>query len=184
MGYKKEEAIRRVLEESDPDMGDKLEEKIAAIHSGFINFMVRHYRESATFSAFPNTEETLRRLRRNDISIGLNTGFPRVIADVIMERVGWIKMGWINFLVTSDEAPHGRPHPDMIFDMMRLAGIEDAGEVTKVGDTEVDIREGQNAGCRYVIGVTTGAFSRPELEKYQPTHIVDDIIDVVPVVMQ
>src|SRR3546814_12438900 len=88
-----------------------------------------------------------------------------------MERVGWIKMGWINFLVTSDEAPHGRPHPDMIFDMMRLAGIEDAGEVTKVGDTEVDIREGQNAGCRYVIGVTTGAFSRPELEKYQPTHI-------------
>src|SRR3546814_14386659 len=84
---------RKVLEESDPDMGDKLEEKIAAIHSGFINFMVRHYRESATFSAFPNTEETFRRLRRNDISIGLNTGFPRVIADVIMERVGWIKMG-------------------------------------------------------------------------------------------
>src|SRR3546814_17301943 len=122
MGYKKEEAIRKVLEESDPDMGDKLEEKIAAIHSGFINFMVRHYRESATFSAFPNTEETFRGLCRNDISIGLNTGFPRVIAVLIMSRSGWIKVGGINFMVTSDASINGRLRQDMILVLWRING--------------------------------------------------------------
>ena len=70
----------------------------------------------------------------------------------------------------------------MIHQLMNLAGITDPQEVAKVGDTEVDIREGQNVGCKYVIAVTTGAFTRSELEPYHPTHIVDDIADVINII--
>ena len=44
------------------------------------------------------------------------------------------------------------------------------------------VREGQNAGCRYVIGVTTGIFTRAELEEYHPTHIIDDIADIIRII--
>ena len=32
--------------------------------------------------------------------------------------------------------------------------------VAKIGDTAVDIEEGQNAGCRYIVAVTTGIYGR------------------------
>jgi len=72
----------------------------------------------------------------------------------------------------------------MIQKMMLNHGIEKPRDVAKVGDTEVDIREGQNANCRYVIGVTTGTFSRAELEPYNPTHIIDNIAQVIDVINQ
>ncbi|MND98460.1 hypothetical protein D3C80_908120 [compost metagenome] len=62
----------------------------------------------------------------------------------------------------------------MIRKMMDNAGVKE-NEVAKVGDTEVDINEGINTGCLYVIGVTTGAFTREELLPYKPTHIIDSL---------
>jgi phosphoglycolate phosphatase-like HAD superfamily hydrolase len=43
---------------------------------------------------------------------------------------------------------------------MELAGVTDARKVAKVGDTISDLQEGDAAGCGWIIGVTTGAFSR------------------------
>jgi len=68
--------------------------------------------------------------------------------------------------------------------MMIEAGITQPKQVAKVGDTEVDVREGQNAGCTYVIGVTTGTFTREQLEEYNPTHIIDDIAQVIDIINQ
>jgi len=41
---------------------------------------------------------------------------------------------------------------------MKDLNIIDAHEVAKVGDTASDMQEGTSAGCKYVIGITTGAF--------------------------
>jgi len=67
---------------------------------------------------------------------------------------------------------------------MQEADITDPKEVVKVGDTEVDIREGQSVGCKYVIGVTTGIFTRAELEEYHPTQIIDDIAELLDIIKQ
>jgi phosphoglycolate phosphatase-like HAD superfamily hydrolase len=58
---------------------------------------------------------------------------------------------------------------------MQRAGITDPKEVMKIGDTEVDVNEGRNAGCSLVIAVTTGAFTKMQLEEYHPDHIIDDL---------
>jgi phosphoglycolate phosphatase-like HAD superfamily hydrolase len=39
----------------------------------------------------------------------------------------------------------------------------------------VDIEEGRNAGCGIVVGVTTGAYTRDQLEAYHPDHIIDGL---------
>ncbi len=47
--------------------------------------------------------------------------------------------------------------------------------VVKVGDTSVDVLEGQFAGCGLVVAVTTGAYTREQLVEYQPDHIIDSM---------
>ena len=58
---------------------------------------------------------------------------------------------------------------------MEGLNIAEANNVVKVGDTEVDVEEGRNAGCGLVVSVTTGAYSRQELKKFSPDFIIDSL---------
>jgi phosphoglycolate phosphatase-like HAD superfamily hydrolase len=80
--------------------------------------------------------------------------------------------------VTSDEVPRGRPHPDMIRRLMTRLSVQDPRRVTKVGDTKADLEEGANAGCGLVIGVTTGSYSRDQLQACPHSHILESVADV------
>lgn len=184
MGYKKIDAIRILLENNEPDADKVTDEFINTIHNDFVEQMVVFYNTSPNIAAFPHTEKTFTTLHNKGIKVGVNTGFPRIIANAVLHRLQWLEKGLVDFVITSDEVEYGRPYPFMIQKMMADSGITDPLEVVKVGDTEVDIHEGQNAGCKYVIGVTTGAFTREELEPYNPTHIIDDIAEVLTIINQ
>lgn len=176
MGYEKPLAIKMMLEVREPDKLKITESLVDSIHTHFVNGMIDFYKTTDEIAPLPNVEETFAALRAEGVKIALNTGFSRNIADVIVDRLGWA--GRIDCLVASDEVPYGRPYPDMIRKIMAALGITSAENVAKVGDTEVDINEGINAGCKYVIGVTTGAFTREQLLPYKPTHVIDDIAEV------
>ncbi|SDE33404.1 phosphonoacetaldehyde hydrolase [Dyadobacter soli] len=176
MGYEKPLAIKMMLEIRETDKSKITEALVDAIHTHFVKGMIEFYKTTTEIAPLPHVEETFRALRGQGIKIGLNTGFSRDIADVIISRLDW--QDKIDYLVASDEVPFGRPYPDMIRKIMAELGIESADRIAKVGDTEVDINEGINAGCKYVIGITTGAFTREELLPYKPTHIIDDIAEV------
>lgn len=182
MGYEKTEAITKMLNTHEPDTSKINPGLVGNIHRDFVRTMIDHYSFSGTIEALPNVEETFAALQASGIRVGINTGFSRDIADAIINRLQWRDKKLIDFLVGSDEVKQGRPSPLMIQKMMEEGNIEDANDVVKVGDTEVDVREGQNTGCRFVIAVTTGAFSRAELEPYQPTHIIDDIAEVLEII--
>lgn len=180
MGYEKPLAIKMMLEVCETDKSKITDALVDTIHSRFVSGMIDFYKTTTEVAPLPNVEETFAALRAEGVKIALNTGFSRDIADVIIGRLGWKNK--IDCLVASDEVPFGRPHPDMIRKIMGKLGVESPARVVKVGDTEVDINEGINAGCKYVIAVTTGAFMRAELEPYKPTHIIDDITDVVDII--
>ena len=180
MGYEKPLAIKMMLEAHEPVQSKITAELISGIHKRFVDEMIDFYSTTNEIAPLPNVEETFAALRAEGIKIGLNTGFSRDIANVIVGRLGWEDK--IDTLVASDEVPHGRPYPDMINKMIAELQITSPGNVAKVGDTEVDINEGINAGCKYVIGITTGAFTREALLPYKATHIIDDIADVVKIV--
>ena len=180
MGYEKPLAIRMLLEKTKPKVETISEELVEEIHTDFVSEMLHFYQTSQEIVPLPQVEETFDTLRSLGIKIGLNTGFSRSIAQTIVDRLEWSDK--IDGLVASDEVPHGRPYPYMIQKLMAQMQINDVREVAKVGDTEVDVNEGINAGCPYVIGVTTGAFTHDELLPYKPTHIVDDLSKIIPIV--
>ncbi|MBD1391580.1 HAD-IA family hydrolase [Mucilaginibacter glaciei] len=182
MGYEKSVAITKMLELYEHDKAKIVHELIGNIHREFIALMITYYQTAPVLEALPNAEDTMLKLRSQGIKIGVNTGFSKDIAETIVDRLKWREKGIIDFLIGSDEVPEGRPNPAMINHLMNLAGITDPLQVAKVGDTEVDVREGQNAGCKHIIGVTTGAFTRAELEPYHPTQIIDDIADVIEII--
>ncbi|QHS54644.1 HAD-IA family hydrolase [Mucilaginibacter sp. 14171R-50] len=182
MGYEKRLAIKTMLERNEPDAAKLTDNLIDDIHRDFVDTLVNYYTNATDLEALPHAEETLITLRDRGIKVGLNTGFSRNIADSIINNLKWRERGLFDYSICSDEVPAGRPDPAMIHIMMQHADITNPAEVAKVGDTEVDIREGQNVGCRYVIAVTTGAFTRAQLQPYNPTHIIDDLSEVISIV--
>lgn len=176
MGYRKIEAITRMVVKQLPFL--PVEEQTALIekiHNRFNSIMVDFYRTDADLQPLPFAEEIFGMLQERGIKVALNTGFTRVITDAIMQRLGWDQTHLINMIICSDEVPEGRPHPYMIQSIMQKLGITDAKEIIKVGDTEVDVNEGRNAGCGFVAAITTGAYTREQLLDYHPDAIIDSL---------
>jgi phosphonatase-like hydrolase len=174
MGLYKPEAIRRLLLESGRTPG---EPEVGAIHDDFVQRMLRYYETDPAVREIPGASSVFVKLRQAGIKVALNSGFGRAIIDAILHRLGWTNA--VDAVIASDEAPRGRPHPDMIHLLMARLGVEQSRKVAKVGDTPVDLDEGVNAGCGLVVGVTTGSFTRSQLEAYPYARIVDSVVEVL-----
>jgi len=173
MGYKKIYAIKMLLDEFYPDHGQDDQKLIDEIHRLFVDRMVNHYKTTPTLQPQPQAEEIFSWLRQKGVKVALNTGFTKEITDTILDRLDW--EGHVDSVISSDEVEVGRPQPYMIQELMNRLSVGDASKVVKVGDTEVDVEEGRNAGCGKVVSVTTGAYSRKELEQYHPDFIIDSL---------
>ena len=175
MGYHKPLAIQMVLER----LGEEFDEDtVAVIHDDFVNEMIDYYQYDPAVKPLPAVEEVFLELKEKGISVTLNTGFPHEIAETILKRFQWKERGLVDDYIASDEVEQGRPHSFMIHELMNRAGVDDPASVLKIGDTEADINEGRNTNCGLVVAVTTGAFTREQLEPYHPDHILDDLSEL------
>lgn len=181
MGYRKIDAIRKIIQQYAPALGDN-EDLIHNVHNKFTSEMVSFYEQDTMLAPLPYAEILFEQLQKRGIKIGLDTGFTRPITNAILRNIGWDQSGFIDCVVCSDEVPEGRPHPFMIQQIMQQTGVSDPVAVIKVGDTEVDINEGRNAGCGAVVAVTTGAFSKEELMPYHPDFIIDSLHELLPII--
>jgi len=127
--------------------------------------------------------EILNFLRQQKIRVVLNTGYNTYIARKLLNRVGIDEFRDIDLLVTADMVSKQRPHPDMINYALEYFKIN-AVSCIKVGDSTVDIQEGFNAGCRYSIGITTGAQNFFELTAVEPSFIIDDLEELIPIIQK
>jgi phosphonatase-like hydrolase len=119
-------------------------------------------------------------LKQSGILVVLNTGYNRKTAEKLLAKLGWQKSVDIDALVTASDVPENRPNPDMIWHAMKEFGITDAAQVVKVGDSIIDIEEGQNAGCGLSVGITTGAHTFGQLQSAAPDYIIDNLIELLP----
>ncbi|HEV9038479.1 MAG TPA: HAD hydrolase-like protein [Puia sp.] len=182
MGFRKIDSITLLLEKFAPEyMDDDI--LIDRIHTRFIDKMIDFYRNDEDLAPLPHAEEVFASLHSKGIRIALNTGFTRSITDTILHRLRWDnRHPYIDKVICSDEVTNGRPFPDMIQTLIADLGIASPDKVMKIGDTEVDVEEGRNANCGTVVSVTTGAYSRQQLEGYQPDFIIDDLRELLPII--
>lgn len=180
MGIPKPVAIRQLLEVMNYNViSDDL---IRSIHADFVEDMILFYENDQTVEENEGVSETFRHLKAAGIKVFVDTGFDRPIVDALLHRMAWKENMLIDGSVTSDEVVHGRPHPDLIFRAMELAGVSDVRRVAKVGDTASDLGEGNAAGCGLVIGITTGAFTREQLLATPHTHLISQIPEVLAII--
>jgi phosphonatase-like hydrolase len=182
MGFRKMDAIVLLLEKFAPERKDE-EELADRIHTYFIDKMIEFYMNDETLAPLPHAESVFRALKKRGIKVALNTGFTRSITDTLLHRLRWDdRSPYIDQVICSDEVPHGRPSADMIDVLIDDLGIDSPAQVLKVGDTEVDVEEGRNAACGIVVSVTTGAYTREQLQAYGPDFIIDDLQELLPII--
>ena len=180
MGLPKPIAIESLLK-NEMNHEEVTPELIGTVYDDFVNIMVDFYQHDPLVQAEEGAERVFSMLHEHGIKVALDTGFSRKIADTIIHRLGWLDKELIDYSVTSDEVDQGRPFPDMIFAIMKALQIKNVHEVAKVGDTSSDIAEGNAAGCKYIIGITSGAYSRAQLMNTKHTHLIDTLDDLLPI---
>ena len=177
-GKEKKQAIRSVLAVYANNNDEELIGQI------FENFMVQLTAAYATADILPqnNVLALFTALKQRNIYAVLNTGYDRATAQSIIDKLGWKEGVDFDGLVTASDVSKNRPNPDMIYFAMNKFGVSNGSEVAKVGDSIIDIEEGQNAGCSLNIGITTGAHTAEQLLSANPNAVIDDLIDLLPLI--
>lgn len=152
-------------------------EQLSLLYHKFLGVLWNSY-EKMPVTSFPFAEELFSMLRHHRILIVLNTGYNRSTAELLLQNVKWKPRINYDLLVTSSEVNSGRPAPDMIVRAMAMLGLKKADKIVKIGDSCADILEGHAAQCGMVIGITTGAQQREELQKVKPHFIIDSLREV------
>jgi phosphonatase-like hydrolase len=177
-GMEKLDALRAIMKKYTDNQDENL---IHDIYHRFIDGLEKAYDENEIFPQ-DNAVALFRALREKRVRVVLNTGYNRQTAQSLIAKLGWIQGETFDDLVTATDVRQSRPHPDMIELAMQRAGITDAREVAKVGDSVIDIQEGVNAGASLNIGITTGAHTRQQLGSAKPSYIVDNLIEILPLI--
>jgi phosphonatase-like hydrolase len=153
MGYPKPVAIKDLL--TLKGYTGPQDAFIQKIFENFQEEMVQFYQHDPQVREIEGVSDLFALLHKHHMKIAIDTGFDRRIADTILNRFGWREKGLIDVSVTSDEVANGRPYPDL--------------------------QQGTVAGCKYVVGVTTGAYTREALQKEPHTHIINQLSDLLPI---
>ncbi|GAA4906452.1 HAD-IA family hydrolase [Mucilaginibacter defluvii] len=136
---------------------------------------------SSSMSPQPGALATFQALHNKGILVILNTGYSGSVARNIIEKLGWQEGLEFDRLITASDVKGGRPAPDMINLAAQMYSINTA-EIVKIGDSVIDIQEGKNAGCAMSIGITTGAHTVEQLQSAQPDHIINNLLELLPLV--
>ncbi|MBU3026846.1 phosphonatase-like hydrolase [Zobellia galactanivorans] len=172
-GKEKHQAIKDILQA----IGNLPNQASEPIFSDFKHLLDEAYGELKVTS-FEGVEEVLATLKAQGIKIALNTGYNKTIAELLLQKMNWVKGEQYDALVTADDVLEGRPNPAMISKAMEILEVSDANKVLKAGDSIIDIEEGKNANCGVTVGVTTGAHTAAQLKSAEPTYVLHSLVEL------
>jgi phosphonatase-like hydrolase len=177
-GKEKFQAIKDVVRKRDENADHEI---LMTIFKNFQSRLKNAYR-NLDIKAQPEAEKIFKELKDRGIYVVLNTGYDSNTAQSILEKVGWKEGKQVDAIITASDVINSRPQPDMIELAKKKLGLNDADSIVKVGDSIIDIEEGKNAKCSLTIGVTTGAHSKEQLLTAKPDYIIDDLLEILPLI--
>jgi len=117
----------------------------------------------------PKAKITLELLREKGIKIAIVTTKDRESAEAAIRLFQFPH----DLLLTAEDAKRARPDPEPLLKAIELLKSS-AAQAFYCGDTPPDIVQGRRAGVK-TIGLTTGLYTKEELEKEQPDFVFDKI---------
>jgi phosphonatase-like hydrolase len=140
------------------------------------SFKINFARNIDNFSPNSGTLDIINFLQERKIKIGLGTGLPRDLFELVFAQLKWSDE-MVDYIGIGNEVGKARPHPDMINDMMSKLSLINKKEFLKVGDTVADIEEGKNAGVM-TAALLAGTQSNEALVKAKPDFNLKRLSDL------
>lgn len=143
-------------------------------------FFMPYYNEHKCDKTAPyeGMVELLHALKEAGVKIAVATNKFQAGAEGVMEQY----FSEVGFDLVLGQIPTRaiKPCPDIVFDAVKFFGA-DIGDVVYIGDSDVDMKTGINAGVK-TIGVTWGFRTEEELRQYNPwmiAHSPEDILRII-----
>lgn len=137
---------------------------------------MKHHDDYVT--VYPNVIETLETLKKRGKKLAIVTAKMRSGAIHGLEVTGLKR--YFDEIVTVDDVVNPKPHAEPVEKAMHaLNGERDS--TIMIGDNYHDIRSGQNAGVQ-TAGVAWSIKGRDFLESLNPTYMIEDMKDLLPIV--
>ena len=117
----------------------------------------------------PKAKMTLELLREKGIKIAIVTTKDRESAEAAIRLFQFP----YDLLLTAEDTERTRPDPEPLLKAIELLNSS-AAQAFYCGDTPLDIVQGRRAGVK-TIGLTTGLYTKEELETEKPDFVFDNI---------
>lgn len=127
---------------------------------------------------FPNVVETVSTLHEAGYKLGVVTTKLQPTVNMGLELTGLDK--YFETVIALNDVENPKPHPEPIHVAMEELGAEKESTIM-VGDNYHDIVAGHNAGV-YTAGVSWSEKGREFVESYEPTVMLDDMSELLPIV--
>ncbi|MBU7317681.1 pyrophosphatase PpaX [Paenibacillus oleatilyticus] len=139
-------------------------------------FNIAHHDELVR--EFPYVRETVAKLHAAGVKLGVVTSKIRQTTEMGLKLTGLYD--YFGTIVTVDDVGRAKPDPEGIHKAVRELG-GDPSSALMVGDSHYDIEAAHNAGIPSV-AVAWSLKGTEYLKQYNPTHIIQDMRDIVPIV--
>ena len=164
--------------------GPPLWETFHKLNPGKEEEMIRTYRthnhknHDDYVKLYPNVLETLEALKKDGIKMGIVTSKMREGVKLALSLTGLGQ--YADTVVTIDDITHSKPHPESVIKAMTDLN-SDAKTSVMVGDNYHDIIAGKNAGID-TVGVRWSHNGPDYLLQYEPTYMINDMLDMLKIV--
>ena len=127
---------------------------------------------------FPKVKETLRVLTEQGYTLTIaSSRWHKSLSELTHDLE---IADYISYLVGADDVRNAKPNPEPVLKTLIATGFE-ASQALVVGDMNVDILMGLNAGAK-TCGVTYGNGTRRELEEAGADYIIDSIDELTEII--
>ena len=124
---------------------------------------------------FPDVKETLATLKERGYMLTIASSRWHHSLQELTEELGIA--AYFSLIVGADDVARAKPHPEPVLKTLSTLNV-DASEALVVGDMDVDIVMGAEAGCA-TCGVTWGNGKKADLEKAGAHIIIDRMSELL-----
>ena len=162
--------FRKLIKELLPiDSNDELIDEVTKVYT---NYYAKHYMDET--SSYEGIYELLRLLQKENIKIAVNSNKKNEYTTNLMKKI----FDDIEFVATIGERENikNKPDPTSALEIINLMKLN-KDEVMYVGDSEIDMKTGLNAGIK-ICACLWGFRTKEELEIFKPDVMVNKPIEI------